>query len=76
MYIFLADDCDASSMSKFTGAYSRLYQTEQDCQCDNDHDECFLNNIMVNKKVSSFKSHFSLFFYSILFHPIVHQKIF
>jgi hypothetical protein len=38
-------------MSKFTGEYSRLYQTEQDCQCDNDHDECFLNSIMVNKNI-------------------------
>jgi len=43
---FEADDCDASPMTKFTAEYSRLYQTEQDCQCDNDHDECFLNNIM------------------------------
>jgi hypothetical protein len=43
---FEADDCDASPMSKFTGEYSRLYQTEQDCQCDNDHDECFLNSLM------------------------------
>jgi len=43
---FEADDCDASPMPKFTAEYSRLYQTEQDCQCDNDHDECFLNSIM------------------------------
>jgi len=43
---FEADDCDASPMSTFTGEYSRLYQIEQDCQCDNDHDECFLNSIM------------------------------
>ncbi len=49
--IFTANDCDASAMSKFTAEYSRLYQTEQDCQCDNDHDECFLNTIMVNKKI-------------------------
>lgn len=51
MYVFIADDCDASPMTKFTGEYSRLYQTGQDCQCDNDHDECFLNNIMVNKMI-------------------------
>jgi hypothetical protein len=50
MYKFLADDCDASPMLKFTAEYSRLHQTEQDCQCDNDHDECFLNSILVNKK--------------------------
>jgi hypothetical protein len=41
-----ADDCDASPMPKFSAEYSRLYQTEQSCQCDNDHDECFLNSIM------------------------------
>ena len=28
-------------MATFTAAYSRLYQSEQNCQCmDNDHDEC------------------------------------
>jgi len=43
---FEGEDCDASPMSKFTAEYSRLYQTEQDCECDNDHDECFLNNIV------------------------------
>jgi hypothetical protein len=41
----LADDCDASQMSTFTAGYSRLYQSEQNCQCDNDHDECSANNI-------------------------------
>jgi hypothetical protein len=44
----LADDCDPSPMSKFTVDYSRLYQVEQDCQCDNDHDRCSLSNIMVS----------------------------
>jgi hypothetical protein len=43
---FEADDCDASPMLKFTAEYSRLHQTEQDCQCDSDHDECFLNSIL------------------------------
>ena len=38
-------------MPKFTAEYSRLYQTEQDCQCDNDHDECFLNSIMVSRNI-------------------------
>ncbi len=32
-------------MSTFTASYSRLYQSEQNCQCDNDHDECSANNI-------------------------------
>lgn len=32
-------------MSAFTAAYSRLYQSEQNCQCDNDHDQCSANNI-------------------------------
>jgi len=42
---FEADDCDASPMATFTGGYSRLYQSEQNCQCDNDHDRCPTNNI-------------------------------
>lgn len=41
---FEEDDCDASSMSKFTAEYSRDYQAEQFCQCDRDHDECSFNN--------------------------------
>lgn len=50
---FEANDCDASPMLKFTAEYSRLYQTEQDCQCDNDHDQCFLNNIVYPLSSSS-----------------------
>jgi uncharacterized protein YgiB involved in biofilm formation len=53
--IFIAADCDRSPMTKFTAEYSRLYQNEQDCQCDNDHDECFLNSLIVtNRKISLF----------------------
>lgn len=61
-YISIADDCDASPMSKFTAEYSHLYQTEQNCQCDNDHDECFLNSIMVNKQIFYHLNIFSFFF--------------
>jgi len=43
---FEAEDCDASPMSKFTVDYSRLYQTEQDCQCDSDHDRCAMKSLM------------------------------
>jgi hypothetical protein len=32
-------------MSTFTADYSRLYQSEQNCQCDDDHDKCSANNI-------------------------------
>jgi len=42
---FEADDCDSSSMATFTAEYSRRYQSEQDCQCDDDHDECSANII-------------------------------
>jgi len=42
---FEADDCDASPMSTFTAEYSRSYQSQQDCQCDHDHDECSANSI-------------------------------
>ncbi|UJR15907.1 hypothetical protein I4U23_002828 [Adineta vaga] len=48
------DDCDASSMGAFTAEYSRLYQSEQDCQCDKDHDQC-LNKNTINYDQSSTK---------------------
>ncbi|CAF0781100.1 unnamed protein product [Didymodactylos carnosus] len=44
---FGADDCDASSMEKFTAEYSRHYQSSQDCECDDDHNECSTNNNIV-----------------------------
>jgi hypothetical protein len=50
---FEADDCDASPMNKFTAEYSRLYQSEQDCQCDNDHDACFLNSLIYTAPLNS-----------------------
>ena len=31
-------------MAAFTADYSRLYQTQQNCQCDNDHDKCSADN--------------------------------
>lgn len=37
---FEADDCDTSPMSLFTAEYSQLYQLQQNCQCDKDHDQC------------------------------------
>jgi hypothetical protein len=43
---FEAEDCDPSPMGKFTGDYSRFYQNQQDCQCDDDHDECSVNSIL------------------------------
>jgi hypothetical protein len=32
-------------MTTFTAVYSRLYQSEQKCRCDNDHDQCSTNSI-------------------------------
>lgn len=43
---FEGEDCDASPMSAFTADYSRMYQAEQDCQCDKDHDDCYSNNAL------------------------------
>jgi hypothetical protein len=40
-------------MSTFTGQYSRLYQSEQNCQCDSDHDECGASTISNFDKLSS-----------------------
>ncbi|CAF2754691.1 unnamed protein product [Rotaria sp. Silwood2] len=42
---FEADDCDISPMSTFTSEYSQLYQSEQNCQCDNAHEKCSANRI-------------------------------
>jgi hypothetical protein len=33
-------------MATFTATYSRLYQSEQNCQCDNDHDECPADSVL------------------------------
>ena len=74
----LADDCDAAPMKTFTGEYSRMYQNGQDCQCDSDHDECLLNNIMVSVFYSItsdvFSSLVTLMIFSTLLHLTVHRK--
>ncbi|CAF0787474.1 unnamed protein product [Adineta steineri] len=53
---FESDDCDSSPMILFTADYSRLYQSEQKCQCDTDHDKCSTKNIFnVDKSNDSLK---------------------
>jgi hypothetical protein len=32
-------------MAVFTAGYSRFYQSEQNCRCDNDHDQCSAKSI-------------------------------
>jgi hypothetical protein len=32
-------------MAAFTAGYSRFYQSEQNCRCDNDHDQCSAKSI-------------------------------
>jgi len=57
---FEADDCDASPMSTFTASYSRLYQSVQNCRCDNDHDECSANNVFNFDKLPTSSSNGNL----------------
>lgn len=77
----IADDCDAAPMKTFTGEYSRMYQNGQDCQCDSDHDECLLNNIMVSIFFSIsnhdvIPSLVTPVIFSTLLHLLVHRKVF
>lgn len=39
-------------MSTFTAAYSRLYQSQQDCSCDSDHNLCLMNSIFAYDPLS------------------------
>ncbi|CAF0741645.1 unnamed protein product [Didymodactylos carnosus] len=45
---FETNDCDSSSMQKFTAEYSRHYQSSQDCECDDDHNECTTNGNLLH----------------------------
>ena len=40
-------------MATFTAGYSRLYQSEQNCRCDSDHDQCPMNGIYDTDKSSN-----------------------
>ena len=40
-------------MSAFTAEYSQIYQSEQNCRCDNDHDQCSANSIFNFDKTSN-----------------------
>lgn len=34
------DDCDARPYAQFTAEYSKVYQEQQNCMCDDDHNDC------------------------------------
>lgn len=36
----LSDDCDPRTFDIFTAQYSKNYQEQQNCMCDDDHNEC------------------------------------
>lgn len=36
----VSDDCDPRSYEIFTAQYSKDYQEQQNCMCDDDHNEC------------------------------------
>jgi hypothetical protein len=37
---YLGEDCDARPFEEFTAAYSKTYQEQQNCMCDDDHNVC------------------------------------
>lgn len=43
------EDCDSRPYEEFTAEYSKYYQEDQDCMCDDDHNDCSNH---VNKKSS------------------------
>lgn len=34
------EDCDPRPFSEYTAEYSKFYQEQQNCMCDDDHNEC------------------------------------
>lgn len=34
------EECDRRPYEEFTSAYSKSYQEQQNCMCDDDHNEC------------------------------------
>jgi hypothetical protein len=41
---YLGEDCDARPFEEFTAAYSKSYQEQQNCMCDDDHNDCRVAN--------------------------------
>lgn len=37
---YLGDDCDARPYHEFSAEYSKAYQEQQNCMCDDDHNDC------------------------------------
>jgi len=37
---YIGEECDPRPFSEFTAQFSKEYQQNQDCMCDNDHNEC------------------------------------
>ena len=37
---YLGDDCDRRPYFQFTAEYSKFYQEQQNCMCDDDHNDC------------------------------------
>jgi hypothetical protein len=38
-----SDDCDQRQYTEYTAEFSKLYQDNQNCMCDDDHNECSKN---------------------------------
>lgn len=40
----ISDDCDPRPFQEFSAEYSKTYQEQQNCMCDDDHNECHKSN--------------------------------
>jgi len=49
----LSDDCDPRTFDIFTAQYSKNYQEQQNCMCDDDHNECHKRAKTVSSSSSS-----------------------
>lgn len=41
-----SDDCDPRPFAEFSAEYSKMFQEQQNCMCDDDHNECHKSNKM------------------------------
>ena len=37
---YMGDDCDMRPFSEYTAEFSKSYQEQQNCMCDDDHNDC------------------------------------
>ena len=60
---YVGEDCDSRPYEEFTSEYSKRYQEQQNCMCDDDHNDCHksVRSKLGVKFVLNFRN-FSLFY--------------